>query len=81
MNIEQLTEFFGWCLVINIAVMMLSAIAIIIFKEPISAIHSRLTGVEKSNLPSLYFQYLGNYKIAIFVLSLVPYLALKIMVQ
>lgn len=81
MNIEQLSEFLGWCLVINIVVMIISAITIIVFRESITSIHSRLTGVEKSNLPSLYFQYLGNYKIAIFVLSLVPYLALKIMAQ
>lgn len=78
MSIDQLTQFFGWCSVINIGVMIVSAFMIVLLRGPISSIHSRMMGVSEAGLPRLYFQYLGNYKIAIFVLNVVPYIALKV---
>ena len=71
--------FFGWCSVINIGVLLVSSVLLMLLKEPISAIHGKMFGVDPSDLPSTYFQYLANYKIAIFVLNIVPYLALRIM--
>lgn len=35
-------------------------------------------GVSETDLPLTYMQYLGNYKIAIIVLNIVPYITLKI---
>jgi hypothetical protein len=76
-TIESLTTFFGWCSVINIGVLAFSTIAILVMQGPLSSIHSKMFGVNPSNLPSTYFQYLGSYKIAIFVFSVVPYFALR----
>ena len=77
-TIDSLTAFFGWCSVINIGILVLSAVLLMIFKEPITKIHSKLFGLNQESLPLTYFQYLGNYKIAIFMLNLVPYVALKL---
>ena len=79
MTIDQLTAFFGWCSAINLGVLILSSIALILLKRPVSAIHSRMTGIPVAGLPGLYFQYLGFYKIGIFLFNLVPYIALKLM--
>lgn len=79
MTIDQLTAFFGWCSVINLAAMMLASIALVLFKRPVSAIHSRMMDIPEAVLPGLYFQYLGFYKIGIFLLNLAPYIALKLM--
>ena len=79
MTIDQLTTFFGWCSAINIAVLIISSLALTAIKEPITSVHSKLFGVSRDNLSTLYFQYLGNYKIAMFIFSIVPYLALKMM--
>ena len=79
MTAETLTIFLGWCTVINISVLLLSTILLITLKEPILKIHSRLFGLDEETLSLTYFQYLGNYKIAIYILNLVPYIALKIM--
>ena len=80
MTAETLTIFLGWCTVINISVLLLSTILLITLKEPILKIHSRLFGLDEETLSLTYFQYLGNYKVAIYILNLVPYIALKIMV-
>ncbi len=79
MTIEALTEFVGWVSVINIAVLLISGIAVIVMRGPISKVHSKLFGLDQKDLGRAYFQYLGQYKIAIIVLSIAPYLALKIM--
>ena len=42
-------------------------------------IHGKLFGLGEAELSRQYFQYLAQYKIAIFVLNLTPYIALKIM--
>ena len=77
-DINTLTEFLGWCSVINVSVLFLSTIALAVARKPVSGIHSKIFGVSASDLPLTYMQYLGNYKIAIIVLNIVPYIALKI---
>ena len=79
-SIETLTEFFGWCSVINIGVLMVAAFALVVIRKPIVKIHAKMFGLNESELSLLYIQYLGNYKIALIVLNLVPYIALKLMV-
>ena len=76
---ETLTEFFGWVSIINIAVLLISSILVVVMRGPIVKIHSRVFGLDQKDLIRAYFQYLAQYKIATIVLSIVPYIALKIM--
>ena len=39
-----------------------------------------MSGVDPTELPALYFKYLGNFKIGILLFNLAPYVALKLMV-
>ena len=79
-DINQITVFLGWCTAINFSIYVFSALALFVFKDLIINIHSKFSGVNASKLPTLYFQYLANYKIAIIVLNFVPYIALRFMV-
>ena len=79
MTIEALTELLGWASVLNIAVLMLSTVTLIAMRGVISNIHSKLFGLDEQDLGRAYFQYLAQYKIAIIVLNIAPYIALKIM--
>lgn len=78
-SIETLSEFFGWSCIINIGLLTIAALAVMFNRDSIMAIHSRLLGVSAEELPRAYFQYLAQYKIAIIIFNLVPYIALKIM--
>ena len=78
-DINTLTVFLGWCSVINIGVLLFSTIMLVLMKGPISRIHSKLFSVRQDDIVPVYFQYLGSYKIAIFIFNLVPYVALKVM--
>ncbi len=78
-TIEAMRGFFGWCSVINIGLLMLSSILIIAIRGPVSRIHAKMFDLDESDVRHAYFQYLGQYKIAIIVFNIVPYFALKIM--
>ena len=78
-TIDAITAFLGWCSVINIGVLLLTTILLIILKDPIVNIHSKLFGLSRDDLPLIYFQYIANYKIAIIIFNLVPYIAMKLM--
>lgn len=78
-GVNELTHFFGLCTVINLVIYLFSAFFIIAFKNFTINIHSKIVGVEASELPNMYFKFLGNYKIGILLLNLSPYIALKLM--
>ena len=78
-NIAELITFFGWCSVINFALLLFSSLILFALQEPIASVHSNLTGITTDKLRATYFNYLGHYKILIIVFNLVPYVTLKIM--
>ena len=78
-TIEAVTAFFGWTTVINFVLLFVSSIMVITIRGTISKIHGRMFGLETADLSRAYFQYIAQYKIAIIVLSLTPYIALRIM--
>ncbi|MGE6793679.1 DUF6868 family protein [Pseudomonas guineae] len=78
MSLAQLTAFFGWCTVINFAVLCITSLILVLGRGPISAMHSRLMGVAETRLPHLYFQFIAFYKLTFLVFNLAPYIALRI---
>jgi len=78
-TIEAMREFLGWCSIINIVLLIFSAIFMVLLRGPISRIHAKMFNLNESDLSRAYFQYLAQYKIAIIVFTIVPYFALKFM--
>ncbi len=78
-DIATLTTFLGWCTFLNMGLLLYSTLVTTVFREPVKRLHSKLQGIDKDKLDALYFNFLGNYKLAIFIFNLVPYCALKIM--
>ena len=63
----------------NMGFLAFAAILMMAMPDSIARIHSKMSKVTEADLPPIYFQWMAQYKIAIFVLNLSPYLALKIM--
>ncbi len=78
-DIQTITAFLGWCTVINIGLLLFYTVWLVSFKDFTKRIHSQLLGVEPDKLDLVYFQYLANFKLAVIVLNIVPYIALKLM--
>ena len=79
LDLNTLTLFLGWCAVLNIGLFCFSALAVLFMMGTIIRVHDEWFGVAEAELPLLYFQYLARYKVAIIMLNIVPYFALKIM--
>jgi len=79
MTINELTTFLGWCSILNIVLLTLSAILVILLKERIAKIHAWMFGLDQRIIQQMYFQYLANYKIATLIFNIIPYFSLKIM--
>jgi len=77
-SLELITAFFGWTTVINFVFLLFSTIAVVAARGAISRIHGGMFGLESADLSRAYFQYLAQYKIAIIIFSLTPYIALKL---
>ena len=78
MTIDTLTEFLGWASVINIGILLLSTVLVILMRGWISRLHGSLFGLNEADLGRAYFQYIAQYKIAIIILNIVPYISLKV---
>jgi hypothetical protein len=78
-SIAMWTEFFGWCSVINIGMLTVGAVFLILLRAPISRIHARLFGLSEAEVSLVYFHYLAQYKTAIFIFNITPYIALRMM--
>jgi TctA family transporter len=80
-TISQLTELLGWASVINIAYLFLATLILMFMRRTVSSIHSKMLDIDEKELSSMYFNFLGNYKIVTLVFMVAPYVALKIMGQ
>ncbi|MFT6955817.1 MAG: hypothetical protein ACJAYC_000818 [Halieaceae bacterium] len=77
-DITVVTEFLGWCLIINSGVLAFATIMLFFAGGRAKQIHSELSKVPIDQLNSEYFSFLANYKLVILAFNLVPYIALKI---
>ena len=79
MDIAQLTTFFGWCTIINLAILTFLAAYIMLMRNIAAKIHAKMFGVAEEDLPRIYFKYIAYTQLVMVPTSLVPWLALKMM--
>lgn len=76
MSLEQLTEFFKWATIIGLSFYVFTALMIILAKDFIVRMHSKMFHLEKQTLILVLYSFLGGFKILLLLFILVPYLAL-----
>jgi len=79
MTQDMLTTFFGWMVVLNFGILLISTLLILGLKDWASGLHARLFGLDAAVVRQTMYVWLGSYKVALIVLTLVPYLALLLM--
>lgn len=77
MNFDTLATLFGWMAVINIAILALATAAMIAMPDAIARIHARLFGLDPDQVRLTIYTWIGHYKMAVLVLTVAPYLALR----
>lgn len=79
MTLATLTAFFGWMTVIHLAILIVAAAVIYVLGDWATGLHARMFGLRQEATRETFYNWLGAYKLLIFVFALVPWLALKIM--
>jgi hypothetical protein len=77
-SMQTIREFLGWSTALNVVVLLFSTVVLSVSGAPIKRLHAKMFDMSESDLSRAYFQYLAQYKIAVLVFNLVPYLALRI---
>ena len=79
MTLDQLTTFFGWMSVLNIAFLLVATIGLSLLRPVAVRLHSALFTLDEDTLNRAYFSYLANLKILTLIFCVAPWIALKLM--
>ena len=78
MDIEALTRFFMWCTIINGAMLVLSAIMLMLAPGLVYRMQSKWFPLSRETFDVAIYSFLGFFKIIFLVFNVVPYVALLI---
>ncbi len=74
----MLSQFFLWSSIINIVASSLAFLVVIIGRNHVSRIHSKLFNVSEEKAAEKIYSSMINYKTIIFVFNIIPYIAIQI---
>ena len=80
MDIQQLTDFFMWCTVVNLGIFVYWVGWLVFAPEMVYKIQSRFFPIDRENYNRIIYFLVGLYKLQIIILFLIPYLVLEFMV-
>jgi hypothetical protein len=78
MDIQTLTTFFMWCIIINAALFAWSAVWFIFAPDLTYRMQSKLFPIPRETYNVVIYSLFGVFKLFILVFNVVPYLALLI---
>ena len=81
MTMDILKDFFMWCSIINMALLMVSFMIFWLARDWAYRIHSKWFKVSQEQFDKLWYGVLGFYKMSIFMFNIIPYIALLIITK
>lgn len=78
-TVADIAAFLGWCSLINLVIIALTTVAVLCFNTKVAGFYSCILKLEPKQTTKLFYRFLVHYEIAVLVLNIVPFLALKIM--
>ena len=80
-SIETLATFFGWCVVINIGILLAFLLVMSVVNKDgfVIKLSMRIFGNTKEDTLATLFRVFQQYRLLFVVFNVVPYVALKIM--
>lgn len=78
MTVEMLRAFFGWCTLLNWALLLISFVFITLGRGWVFRMHAKMFGVAEEEVSKALYYAMVGYKLSIFLFCLIPYLVLRI---
>jgi len=80
MTVEIIRDVLAWCAVINYALLLLWFLVFSLAHDWLYRVHGKWFTVSVENFDAIHYASLAFFKLCIFLFSLAPYLALRIVV-
>ena len=77
-DLEFLRQFFFWCMIINSAVYLFTAVSLMVFRGFVYSILGMLFKIDDVIIGASIQKYLGNFKLLITFFNFTPWIALMI---
>jgi len=78
MNLEEIRAMLGWCAIMNMGLLLWWVGFLAFASDWVYRMHSRFFPIERAHFNAIHYAGIATFKIAIFMLNVVPYLALRI---
>jgi hypothetical protein len=78
MDIEKLQGFFFWCMVVNLGIYALTAIAVLALRDVVCKIHKRIFGLDEETVLKSVHKYLATFKLLVTIFYFAPWVAILI---
>ncbi len=79
MDIPTLTQFFMWCTILNVALLIFWSVTYMVAPNLVFRLQSKFFPLSQESFTIVFYGFLGVFKIFVIVFNLVPWLALLIM--
>ncbi len=80
MTVEIIRDVLAWCAVINYALLLLWFLVFSLAHDWLYRVHGKWFTVSVDNFDAIHYAGMAFFKLCIFLFSLTPYLALRIVV-
>jgi hypothetical protein len=80
MTVEIIRDVLAWCAVINYALLLLWFLVFSLAHDWLHRVHGKWFTVSVENFDAIHYAGMAFFKLCIFLFSLTPYLALRIVV-
>jgi hypothetical protein len=78
MTLETIRSVFGWCALINLALLLLWFLYFAMARDWLYRVHSRWFDIPADRFDAIHYAAMAGFKLGIILLNLVPYFALRI---
>lgn len=78
MTVEMLRAFFGWCTLLNWALMFIAFFFMTLLRGWTTRMHAKMFGIPEEEVSKAIYRMMIGYKTAVFLFCMVPYLVLRI---
>ena len=78
MTVEQISDVLAWCAVINIGLLLWWFLMFVLAHDFVYRLHGKWFKLTVERFDGIHYAGMAFFKIGIFLLNIVPYLALRI---
>jgi TRAP-type C4-dicarboxylate transport system permease small subunit len=78
MEIKKITSILGWCIILNVALLLWWALWMLFAHDLVYNVQSAVLDISVEQMDVIHYGAMAFHKILIIVFNVIPYLALKI---